>query len=59
MQIVTVNELTKLLKMDANLIYKMVKNGNFPKPLNISLRKYRWDISDIQSWINKLKSDTV
>ena len=51
MQLLTVFEITRLLKIDRHAIYRMVKCKNFPAPIIVSTRKYRWLKSDIEEWI--------
>jgi prophage regulatory protein len=47
----TVVELTTLSK---STIYKMVKDGKFPKPVQLSERATGWRVSDVDAWLNNL-----
>ena len=54
-RLVTVYEVEKMLKINRKEIYALVKKNNFPKPIVIALRKWRWRLIDIDNWINNLK----
>ena len=56
MQIVTFLELTKILKMNKDSIRKLIKSGEFPKPLNMGTKKLRWLLSDVEIWIKGLNN---
>jgi prophage regulatory protein len=47
----TVVELTTLSK---STIYKMVKDGKFPKPVQLGERATGWRVSDVDAWLNNL-----
>jgi prophage regulatory protein len=53
----------KLLKMEEVLeittlsrahLQRMVKDGTFPKPLQLAIRRSAWKQTDIQEWIDGL-----
>lgn len=44
-------ELTTLSKSS---IYKLVKAGKFPKPVQLGERATGWRVSDVEAWLNNL-----
>jgi predicted DNA-binding transcriptional regulator AlpA len=34
---------------------RMAKDGQFPQPLQLGLRRVAWRVADIQAWINSRK----
>lgn len=57
MQLVTINDLKKMLKVDARHIYRLVKLNKFPQPLAVSPRKFRWLLTDIENWLMYIKNN--
>lgn len=55
LELVTTYELVNKLKINRHKIYDLIKLGKFPKPLNIGCNKHRWDIKDIETWIQERK----
>jgi len=55
MQLITTNELSKLLKISKQKIYKMVQNKELPPPIKLTLNKingkWRWLLFDIENWL--------
>ena len=45
-------EVMAYVKKSRSSIYLDVKNGTFPKPLRLGVRKVLWNLSDIEEWIN-------
>jgi len=53
-----VKTLSKKLDMGVSTIWKMVKNGTFPKPVSLGERFTAWRSEDVQQWMDNLnKSD--
>ncbi|HHH1313951.1 helix-turn-helix transcriptional regulator [Yersinia enterocolitica] len=44
--------ITKLLKMTDKWVYKLIKDGMFPKPIKLG-RSSRWLQSEIESWLQE------
>ena len=44
-------EVMAYVKKSRSSIYLDVKNGTFPKPLRLGVRKVLWNLSDIEEWI--------
>ncbi len=38
--------------MSRSLIYKMAKDGRFPRPIRVAARLSAWDSKAVQSWID-------
>lgn len=55
MQLLTMKEVVTLLKIDRRQIVSLIKSDKFPKPVDISFKKFRWKESDILKWIEELK----
>ena len=50
-RLMTVKELGELLGLDRVTIYRLRKEGRFPRPLQLGPRTIRWRQSQIQEWI--------
>lgn len=40
-------------------LWRMVKEGSFPKPMKIGVRALAWDTCDIDAWIEGRKAQTT
>ena len=40
--------------LDITTIYRRIKNGTFPAPLRVGLRRVAWRESDVAAWQNNL-----
>jgi|TARA_B110000902_G_C14278425_1_gene575785 prophage regulatory protein len=49
-----VKTLSKKLDMGVSTIWKMVKSGNFPKPISLGERFTAWRSEDVQQWLDSL-----
>jgi prophage regulatory protein len=49
-----VKTLSKKLDMGVSTIWKMVKNGHFPKPISLGERFTAWRSEDVQQWLDSL-----
>jgi predicted DNA-binding transcriptional regulator AlpA len=60
MQLLTIHDVVKLLKIERHTIYRLVKISKFPQPIIIhdKGKRYRWDESDIINWINHIKKES-
>lgn len=50
-QLLTVYDLAKILKVGKQNIYKKIKDNEFPKPIVLGIKKYRWLSKDIENWL--------
>ena len=48
-------QVAKVTGLSRMTIQREIKAGNFPKPVNISQRKVRFKIEDIQMWRDSLQ----
>jgi len=46
-----IREVCRLTTLGRSLIYELVKRGEFPAPLKLSVRSSRWRRSDVIQWI--------
>ncbi|MBC3219958.1 helix-turn-helix transcriptional regulator [Serratia fonticola] len=44
--------ITKLLKMTDKWVYKLIKDGMFPKPIKLG-RSSRWLQSEVEIWLHE------
>lgn len=47
-------EVVQLVGFDVSTIYRKIKTGNFPRPVNIGERSVRWRSDDIREWLAEL-----
>ena len=50
-QILNKVETASLIGVSVSTLDRMVKRGDFPKPLRLSLRRVGWPLSVVLSWI--------
>jgi prophage regulatory protein len=50
-------EVERLTSLRKTTIYRLIKEGKFPKPLRISSMRVAWRMVDIESWVESLKED--
>ncbi|UTV98791.1 AlpA family phage regulatory protein [Marinomonas rhizomae] len=48
-------EVEHLTSLRKTTIYKLIKEGKFPKPLRISPMRVAWRLTDIESWVQSLE----
>jgi prophage regulatory protein len=48
-----VTELSNMLSIGKSTIWAWVKEGRFPKPIQISSRMTVWTEDDLQCWLNE------
>lgn len=56
-QYLNIQELCKIVSVSKPTIYRMIRDGHFPPPTRIGLRKSRWHVLKIEQWIDKLESN--
>lgn len=44
--------ITKLLQMTDKWVYKLIKDGMFPKPIKLG-RSSRWRQSEVETWLQE------
>jgi prophage regulatory protein len=49
----TRQELEKLFKVSRATIYRWVKSGHLPKPIQLGANMVRWKASDIEAWMEE------
>lgn len=45
-------EVEKKVSFGRTTIYKLIREGTFPRPLKLTLNSSRWKLSEIQAFIN-------
>ncbi|MGE1621504.1 helix-turn-helix transcriptional regulator [Enterobacter hormaechei] len=51
-QLIDMTFITSLLQMTDKWIYKLIKDGSFPKPIKLG-RSSRWRKSEVESWLQE------
>lgn len=46
------HEVEKKVSFGRTTIYKLIREGTFPKPLKLTLNSSRWKLSEIQAFMN-------
>ena len=49
-------DITAETGLSRSTIYRLVRDGSFPKPIPIGPRGMRWLESDIRAWIEELRN---
>jgi len=55
-RIVRPRGLRALTSLSLATIYRLIKRGDFPRPIRLSVQAVGWDINDINAWIDSRKS---
>lgn len=50
-QLLRLPDVLKLVPIARSVLYSMVKDGTFPKPVKIGRRAVAWRLDDLQKWI--------
>lgn len=53
-RLLTVKEVGILTTLSRDRIYKLMKAGQFPRPLSLSGQRVAWRVSTIAAWMNGL-----
>ncbi len=53
MKAYSICELSERLGVSESTIRRMVKRGEFPKPIQMSTRAVRWRESDVMEWLDR------
>ncbi|EKN4874354.1 AlpA family transcriptional regulator [Yersinia enterocolitica] len=56
-QLVDMAFITKLLQMTDKWMFKLIKDGTFPKPIKLG-RSSRWLQSEVEAWLQKRIDDS-
>ena len=50
--LVRLRQLTAMVGLSRSTIYRLVKAGNFPKPIRIGISSLAWRMDEIHKWID-------
>ena len=50
--LVRLRQLTAIVGLSRSTIYRLVKAGNFPKPIRIGINSLAWRMDEIHEWID-------
>lgn len=53
-QLLTAQEVADKLRTTPSNLYRKIKAGKFPAPIQLSVRCVRWKESDVVHWLNSL-----
>lgn len=54
-RLITINEVEQLVGFKRDFIYRRIKRGEFPKQIKLGKRSARWQLLDIERWIDQQK----
>jgi len=49
--VLTISEICTITTLSKSTIYRMIKRGNFPRPISLSSHRSGFLVSEIESWI--------
>lgn len=55
-RIFRINEVSKISGLPVSSIYRLFREGKFPKPVKLSPCATEWHSTDIDEWINNLSA---
>ena len=56
-RLLTCKDVVAQTKLSRSTIYRLVRDGSFPKPVRVGPRGKRWRESDIRAWLGELGFD--
>jgi prophage regulatory protein len=56
-RLIDLAEVKQRTTMGKTFIYKLIAQGDFPRPVILSGRRVAWSLNEILGWIEKRKSD--
>lgn len=57
MELITIENLAEILEVSKSTIRRWVSEGNFPPPIRVSEGVHRWDMVDVNIWLEKKKGN--
>lgn len=54
--LLTIKDVAGFLGITPRTIYREIQRGNFPKPLQLTKRKVRWELANIEAHVSKLRA---
>ncbi len=51
MQVIKLKRVIALTSLSSATIYRLIKNGEFPKQLKLAERSYGWLLEEINDWL--------
>ena len=57
--ILSSRELLKLIPLSRATIWKMCREGRFPKPIQLSASRIGWQYTDVLAWIDERKRNPI
>jgi len=55
-RLVSIKELKKLVGLSNATIYRLIRNGTFPKQVHLSDKCVAWRLSAIEAWVREKES---
>ena len=56
LRIIRRHGLRQLTNLSLATIYRLIKRGDFPRPIRLSAQAVGWDINDVNAWIEGRKA---
>ena len=57
-EIIRLSEVIQRVCLSKATIYRLIKSGDFPKPLQLGCRSVAWRVKDISNWIESRPQGT-
>jgi prophage regulatory protein len=54
-RILTTRELVDRVGLARNTIWRLVRDGRFPKPIQLTPARIGWDWTDVRAWLDERK----
>lgn len=55
-QLLNIKEVSKITGISRPSIYRLMNEGNFPKPLKLAPKTVRWSLATLIEWVNSHES---
>ena len=55
-RLLRLSDVVAKVAMGKTTVYAMIKQGTFPRPMEIAPQLVRWRASDIDAWISQLRA---
>lgn len=52
-QFLELNQVLELIPVGRTTLYQMIKEGEFPKQINLTNKRVAWSKKEVQAWIDK------
>ena len=57
-QVLKLREVSSLTKLSSSTIYRLIKTGDFPKPIKLATHASGWLLAEIDKWLEDRQKAT-